>query len=121
MSLQIIPVSTRRHRNDFFSLRRTLYKDNPAVVFPLDSMARLQLDIDKHPFYQHAQREMFVAYVDGKPVGRVAAIIDQMQQAHNQNRIGCFGFFESIDDQAVVKALLAAAESWLAKKGCDQI
>ena len=121
MSLQVIPVSTRRHRNDFFALRRTLYKDNPAVVFPLDSMDRLQLDTDKHPFYQHAEREMFVAYVDEKPVGRIAAIIDQMQQAHNQNRIGCFGFFESIDDQAVVNTLLSAAENWLAERGCDQI
>ena len=120
-SLQVIPVSTRRHRNDFFALRRTLYKDSPAFVFPLDSMARLQLDTDKHPFYQHAQREMFMAYVDNKPVGRVAAIIDQMQQTHNQNRIGCFGFFESIDDQTVVNALLSAAESWLAERGCDQI
>ena len=120
-SIQIIPVSTRRHRNDFFAMRRTLYRNNPAVVHPLDSMARLQLDVEKHPFYQHAKREMFVAYIDNKPVGRIAAIIDQMQQNHNQNQIGCFGFFESVDDQAVVEKLLVAAEGWLAKRGCDQI
>ena len=119
--IKVIPVSTRRHRNDFFRLRRTLYQNNPAVVFPLDSMARLQLDTDKHPFYQHAQREMFVAYQDNQPVGRIAAIVDQMQQQHNQNQIGCFGFFEAIDEQAVVDALVAAAEGWLAAKGCDQI
>jgi len=119
--IQVIPVSNRKHRSDFFKLRRTLYQQNPAVVFPLNSMARLQLDTDKHPFYQHAQREMFVAYVDGKPVGRIAAIIDQMQQQHNQNQVGCFGFFEAIDDQAVVNALISAAESWLADRGCDQI
>ena len=119
--IQVIPVSNRKHRIDFFKLRRTLYQQNPAVVFPLNSMARLQLDTDKHPFYQHAQREMFVAYVDGKPVGRIAAIIDQMQQQHNQNQVGCFGFFEAIDDQAVVNALISAAESWLADRGCDQI
>ena len=119
--IQIIPVSTRQHRNDFFAMRQILYKDNPAVVHPLDSMARLQLDVDKHPFYQHATREMFVAYIDNRPVGRIVAIIDRMQQEHNQNRIGCFGFFESVDDQAVVDALLAAAEGWLAERGCDQI
>ena len=99
-SIKVIPVSTRKHRNDFFELRRTLYRNNPAVVFPLDSMARLQLDTSKHPFYQHAQREIFVAYMDGKPVGRIAAIVDRMQQQHNQNKIGCFGFFEAIDDQS---------------------
>ena len=119
--IQIIPVSTRQHRNDFFAMRRILYKDNPVVAHPLDSMARLQLDVNKHPFYQHATREMFVAYIDNQPVGRIAAIIDHMQQTHNQNRTGCFGFFESVDNQAVVDALLAAAEGWLAERGCDQI
>ena len=98
-----------------------LYQGNPAVVFPLNSMARQQLDADKHPFYLHAQREMFVAYVDDKPVGRIAAIVDQMQQQHNQNQIGCFGFFEAVDDLAVTKSLLVAAEAWLAERGCDQI
>ena len=120
-TINVIPVSTRKHRNDFFKIRRTLYRNNLSVVFPLDSMARLQLDIDKHPFYQHAQLEMFVAYLDDKPVGRVAAVIDQMQQQHNQNQIGCFGFFEAVDDQAVVDALMSAAENWLAAQGCDQI
>jgi GNAT superfamily N-acetyltransferase len=49
------------------------------------------------------------------------AIVDHLQQSHCKNKVGFFGFFESIDEQAVVDALLSEAQAWLRERGCDQM
>ena len=82
-------------------------------------MARKQLSATEHPFYEHATRELFVCYRDGKPVGRIAAIKDSMHNERHNDRTGFFGCFEAIDDQEVVNQLVAAAEKWLQQNGCD--
>ena len=82
-------------------------------------MERLLLNPAKHPFYEHASREMFVAYRDSELVGRVVAIKDTMHNEHYNDQVGFFGFFETVDDQAVADALLNAAEGWLKEQGCN--
>ena len=118
-SITVETVANPKQVRDFFSLRHRLYQDDPAVVFPLQSMERLQLDPDRHPFYEHAQRELFLCYREGVPVGRIAAIKDDLHNEHNNDRVGFFGFFEAIDDQPVVDALLGEAERWLKDRGCN--
>lgn len=118
-SLSIEVVSSRRQARDFFSLKKEIYRDDPAVVFPLHSMERLQLDVNRHPFYQHASRQMFVCYRGRHPVGRIVAIKDDLHNQHHGDQVGFFGFLESIDDQHVVSRLLDSAANWLRPLGCD--
>ena len=120
-SLSIEVVSSHAQERDFFSLKKTIYSGDPAVVFPLRSMERLQLDTDRHPFYQHASREMFVCYRNRTPVGRIVAIKDDLHNQHNCDRVGFFGFFESIDDQKVVDMLVGSAANWLRELGCESM
>ena len=84
-------------------------------------MERLQLDVDRHPFYQHASRQLFVCYRDGAPVGRIVAIKDDLHNQHTNDRVGFFGFFETIDDQQVVDRLIDSAANWLRKLGCQSM
>lgn len=119
--LSVQRVATAKHERDFFSLRRVIYKDDPNVVFPLNSMERKQLSPEHHPFYEHATREMFVCYRDGRPVGRIAAVKDRMHNDHHKDRTGFFGCFETIDEQQVVDSLIAAAADWLKKNNCDSM
>ncbi len=42
-----------------------------------------------------------------------------MHNEVHEDRVGFFGFFESIDDQAVADALLAAAADWCRQRGHD--
>ena len=112
-------VSSRSHYRDFFSLKKKIYQDDPAVVFSLPSIERMQLDVNGHPFYEHASRQMFVCYRNRKPVGRIVAIKDELHNQHNDDRVGFFGFFEAIDDQPVVESLLDSAADWLRDHGCD--
>ena len=119
--LSICKVSSRRHWRDFYDVRRQVYRDDPAAVMPLRSMEREKLDPDKHPFYQHARRELFLCYRGKQPVGRIAAIIDDLYNEHYQDRLGFFGFFECGDDEEVAARLLATAENWVRERGCDKI
>ena len=75
------------------------------------------LDRVKNPFFEHATAEYFVATRDGVPVGRIAAIANRLHNETHHDHTGFYGFFESIDDQAVADALVAAAAGWLRERG----
>jgi GNAT superfamily N-acetyltransferase len=75
------------------------------------------LDREKHPFYRDAEAEFFLAHRDGEVVGRIAAILDKAHNRFHNEETGFFGFYESIDDKAVAKALLDRAWQWLQKRG----
>lgn len=112
-------VNSNRDWREFFDLRRTIYADDPCVVFPLRQMERLQLDVDRHPFYEHAVREAWIARRNGEAVGRIVAVQDHMHNEHYSDQTGFFGFFECIDDVSVAQALLNEALKWLKERGCD--
>lgn len=80
-------------------------------------MVRDLLDTKSNPFYRDADRKLFIARRDGRPVGRIAAIENRAHNAFHGDRIGFFGFFEAVDDPEVAKALAGAAEEWLRSRG----
>ena len=73
----------------------------------------------RNPFFEHGEAEYFIAERGGEVVGRVAAIGNRLHNETHGDRVGFFGFFESIDDQAVADALLAAAAEWCRGRGYD--
>lgn len=92
--------------------------DHPQWVPPLRIAVRDALS--KHnPFYGDAERELFLAYRNGRPVGRIAAIENRAHNRFHDDRVGFFGFFECTDDQEAANALFGAAESWLRTRGLD--
>ena len=54
---------------------------------------------------------------NGKPVGRIAAIVNRSHNGYNNDSVGFFGFFDSIDDPCVAKVLIDAASEILRAKG----
>jgi GNAT superfamily N-acetyltransferase len=58
---------------------------------------------------------------DGAIVGRIAAIKNDAHNREHQDRVGFYGFFESVNDQAVANALFDAAAGWTRDKGCDTL
>ena len=50
-------------------------------------------------------------------VGRVAAIIDRNHNRFHEENAGFFGFFESVDNVNVARALLERARQWVFERG----
>jgi GNAT superfamily N-acetyltransferase len=73
----------------------------------------------KNPFFEHGEAEYLLAERNGEVVGRIAAISNRLHNETHQDRVGFFGFFECIDDQAVADALLDAAADWCRTRGHD--
>lgn len=80
-------------------------------------MVRNLLDTKSNPFYGRADRALFIARRAGHPVGRIAAIENRAHNDTYGDRVGFFGFFESIDDPEVALALFDAARGWLRARG----
>jgi GNAT superfamily N-acetyltransferase len=114
-------VKTRRERSQFFKLPWTLYRDDPNWIPPLRTNQLELLNYKRHPFYDDAEIQTFLALRDGQPCGRVAAIVNNAHNRQYKEERGFFGFFESVDDQDVASALFDAVRQWFAERGITQI
>ena len=121
MPVQISPVRSRRDLARFIDVPWKLFDRRrfPAWVPPLRLTVKDALDTKNNPFYQNADRELFLATRDGQPVGRIAAIENRAHNRFHEDKVGFFGFFECADDQEAADALFAAAEGWLKTRGLD--
>jgi GNAT superfamily N-acetyltransferase len=117
MSIQIREHHPGRDIDDFVRLPELLYTGDPGFVMPLYMEQRDRLTPSKNPFFQHAEATLFTAYQEGKLVGRISAQIDREHLARYADSCGLFGFFDTINDQRVGKALVDAAASWLRARG----
>lgn len=120
-AVAVVPVASKADWAAFHALRPALYRDDPAFVRPLAAEARLAIDKDRHPFWEHAEREAFLARRSGRVVGRIAAIVDRLHNEHYDDKVGFFGFFECEDDPEAARALMTAAATWLGARGRDRI
>src|SRR2546430_15608078 len=73
----------------------------------------------KNPFFRHAEAQYFVAQAGGRTLGRIAAIKNDAHNRVHNDRVGFYGFFESVNDQTLAHALFDTAAQWLRAKGCD--
>ncbi|MDE5975632.1 MAG: N-acetyltransferase, partial [Muribaculaceae bacterium] len=76
---------------------------------------------EKNPAFDFCEAAYFMAFRDGKPVGRIAAILNNQVNEHHKTRNARFGFIDFIDDPEVSEALLAAVENWARKKGMKKL
>jgi GNAT superfamily N-acetyltransferase len=74
-----------------------------------------------NPYFKHGVAEYFLAWRDGRVVGRASAQIDHAFNEYHQSRWGMFGFLEFEEDAEVLAALLDAAAAWLRERGCDRM
>jgi hypothetical protein len=123
MSLEIVPADSRRGVSDFVDVpwRIPALTEAPQWVPPLRMMVRDALDTKGNPFYRVADRALFIARREGKPVGRIAAIENRAHNETHADRVGFFGFFDAVDDPEAAAGLVAAAASWLRSRGLTAI
>lgn len=91
---------------DYVKFPFSLYKDSPYWIPPLVSEEAEAFDKAKNPVFENADAKFYLAYQNGKIVGRIAAIVNWEEVNLLQKRKVRFGWFDVIDDIEVTKALL---------------
>lgn len=112
MSIEIREAITKENLRQFITLPLSLYKNDPFYAPPLikDMLEHLS---DKNPFFRRAKAKFFIAYKDGKAVGRIGAIVNYGHLEFHNDQTGFFGLFECINDKEVAKALFDSAKDFL--------
>jgi len=123
MIRQELRVEEVRDQQDLMTFIRvpwTIYQGDRNWVPPLikDQLQKLS---PKNPFLSHAKMTLFLAYREGEIVGRIAAIIDHHYIEFHQEKVGFFGFFESIQNGEVAEALFLRARGWLKEQGMENM
>jgi len=121
MGLDVRPVASKRDLTTFIKLPWRLYRNERNWVPPLISERRQFLDRARNPWFEHGEAQEFLAWRDGRAVGRITAQVDRIFNEFQGNEWGLFGFFECENDPDAAAALLAAAERWLRARGRDRM
>jgi GNAT superfamily N-acetyltransferase len=119
--LTVQPVQTPQERLAFIHFQWEVYKDDPYWVPPLVSERVEFLDKELHPFYRHSEVDLFMARRDGKPVGTIAAILNNRHNEFQGEQVGFFGLFEVLSDREAAEALLETACNWAKERGMTAI
>ena len=114
-SVEIRVVKTAADWDLFLDLPTQLYHHDPNWVAPLRSSVVKQLSPDSLTA-RYCQFQPFLALRDRQPVGRIVAAVNQRLLERESQAVGLFGYFESIDDEAVSGVLLEAACGWLRER-----
>lgn len=110
MKIQVKEIQNKKDLDAFVKFPMQLYKNNPYYVPPIISDEKKSMSKEHNPVFKEAEAKFFLAYKEDQIVGRIAAIInwkEVKEQGKNKMR---FGWFDTIDDIEVTKALLAEVE-----------
>ncbi len=119
--IEVRPVESRRDLRRFVSMPRRIYAGDPQWVAPL-LFERLQhLDARKNPFLRGIELRYWLAFRDGRCVGRISAQVNRRHLERYGDDTGHFGFLEAEDDPEVFAALLETAEADLRRRGMCRI
>ncbi|MCZ8090606.1 MAG: GTP cyclohydrolase [Flavobacterium sp.] len=104
--ITIVEANSKQLLKDFVKFPFELYKNHPFWVPPLIADEMETFDKDKNPAFKSAEAYFYLAYKNNKIVGRIAAIINWNEVKEQQKSKVRFGWWETIDDVEVTKALL---------------
>ena len=120
-SVSVRPVLSKQDKKLFLDVPFALYDKGSNWVAPLYFERFEHLDPKKNPYFQHAETQLFLAEVNGKPVGRISAQIDRLHLERYHDGTGQFGFLEATNEPEVFAALFNAAEGWLKSRGMKRV
>lgn len=120
-NLEIRQVRTLKDLKKFVDFPFNLYKGNAYWVPPLKFDELNTLNKDKNPAFEFCEAEYWLAYLDGVPVGRIAGIINPIEEQRWGHRLVRFGWIDFIDDIEVSQALIEKVKEWGRSKGMTGI
>lgn len=120
-TVEIKRISTPEGLRDFIHVVYDIYRGCPQYVPDLESDVRGLFDERTNPGLAFSQVQPFVAYRDGKAVGRVVGIVNRRANERWQARNVRFSMIEFVDDHEVSRALLKAVAEWGREQGMQRL
>ncbi len=120
-TVEIRKVETKKDMRTFIDLHHDLYEGNPYDAPNLYIDDKNTFDRNKNAAFEFCQAEYYLAYKDGRCVGRVAAIINNRANERWNTKSVRFGWIDFIDDEEVSDALLKAVEDYGRSHGMTDI
>ena len=121
MPVNIVKVETKGQLKRFVRFGNELYKGNPYYVPDLYSDEMATLRKDRNAAFEFCDADYFLAYKDGKLVGRIAAIVNNRANEKWGLKAARFGWVDFVDDAEVVDALFSTVENWARERGLTEI
>ena len=112
---------TKKNLRKFTQFQIDLYRGNGCYVPPLISDDVKTLDPKENPAFDFCEAQCFMAYEDGRPVGRVAAIINNAVNERSGEKSVRFGFLDFEDNPEVSAALMKSVEDWGRERGMTRV
>lgn len=121
IEIKKINPADKRALREFTQFQIDLYDGNPFYVPPLVSDDVRTLSPADNPAFDFCEAAYFMAWRQGKPVGRIAGIINHQVNAGSQKKNARFGFVDFIDDPEVSQALFKAVGDWARERGMKRL
>ncbi len=119
-AVQIRQMRRLPGRRTFVDVPFRIHGGNPAWIPPLRISVYDRLS-PRHPATAHQKTALWVAFRDGRPVGRVAACIDSQFNTYHSCNWAWIGFYDCFDDAEASGALFDAACTWARLGGADTV
>lgn len=118
--MKLIEVTNDATRRKFYDVARTLYKNDPNWVCPLDVEIESIFDPTDNILFHGGEAVRWILRDEaGKAIGRVASFFNHDKAAKNEQPTGGLGFFECIHDQKAADILFDACRNWLKERGME--
>ncbi|MBN1978626.1 MAG: hypothetical protein JW918_14605 [Anaerolineae bacterium] len=121
MHIHRLDSANRRDLRRYIDFPFQLYRESGLWVPPFVGEMRAQLDLNRHPFYEHSEAAFFLALEGGEVVGRIAALDNAHYNEYHQKRTAFFCHFDVVNDPAASRALFDAAFDWARGRGLDEM
>jgi len=119
--VEISEVISDREFRRFIQFPNILYRKDPCYVPELYISQKTMFNRKKYPFFAHSKVDFYLAYKERQVAGRIALIRNNNHISFTDEKCAFFGFFESIYDFDVAKALMDKAVSWTVNEGLESI
>ena len=119
--MKIIEVTNSKLVKHFLEVNVLMNNTDPFYIRPLDKEVMEVFNPDKNKQYKYGHACRWVLYNQyNEPIGRIAAFTTTKYICKGTNfKVGCFGYFDCINNQEATNLLLDKAQEWLRQQGME--
>jgi hypothetical protein len=121
LTIEQVDTQSKAQVQRFIRIPYRLYANHPQWVPPLFGDVELYLNRNKHPYYEFASADFFIAVRDGRDVGRIAALENPHFNDYHKTRQAWFYLFECENDLEATTALMERIFEWARSRKLDTI